>query len=206
MASEPHRRLSIPEYLVLERRSEERHEYLDGEMFAMSGASRRHNRIVLNIGKGLDSALEDRGCEVFVSEMRVLTPDNKFFTYPDVVAVCGEPQFADAEVDTLLNPDVIIEVLSPSTEDYDRGPKFAHYRSIPSLREYVMVAQDRVQVEHYLRQPNDDWLPLADLDDLGQTLELRSVGCSLSLAAIYRRVFKPMPASGAGRLLAAMPR
>jgi Uma2 family endonuclease len=189
MASEPHQRLSIQEYLALERQSEERHEYLDGEMFAMSGASRRHNRIVLNIGKGLDSALEERGCDVFVSEMRVLTPDNKFFTYPDVVAVCGEPQFADAEVDTLLNPDVIIEVLSPSTEDYDRGPKFAHYRSIPSLREYVLVSQHRVRVEHYLRQTNGNWLPLAELDDLGQTLELLPVGCRLSLAAIYRRVF-----------------
>ena len=189
MASEPHQRLSIQEYLALERQAEERHEYLDGEMFAMSGASRRHNRIVLNIGKGLDSALEDRGCDVFVSEMRVLTPDNKFFTYPDVVTVCGEPQFADAEVDTLLNPDVIIEVLSPSTADYDHGPKFAHYRSIASLREYVLVAQDRVRVEHYLRQTNSAWLPLVELDDLGQTLELQSVGCRLSLAAIYRRVF-----------------
>ena len=188
MASEPHQRLSIQEYLALERQSEGRHEYLDGEMFAMSGASRRHNRIVLNVGKGLDSALEDRGCDVFVSEMRVLTADNKFF-YPDVVAVCGEPRFADAEVDTLLNPDVIIEVLSPSTEDYDRGPKFAHYRSISSLREYVLVAQDRVQVEHYMRQPNDDWLPLVELDYLGQTLELPSVGCRLLLAAIYKRAF-----------------
>src|SRR3954454_3975550 len=126
-------------------------------MFAMSGASRRHNRIVLNVGKDLDSALEERGCDVFVSEMRVLTPDNKFFTYPDVVAVCGEPRFADAEVDTLLNPDVIIEVLSPSTADYDRGAKFAHYRSISSFKEYVLVSQHRVQVEHYLRQTNGDW-------------------------------------------------
>lgn len=165
-----------------------RHEYLEGEMFAMSGASRRHNRIVLNVGKGLDSALEERGCEVFVSDMRVLTPDTKFFTYPDVVAVCGELRFADAEVDTLLNPVVVVEVLSPSTAEYDRGAKFAHYRSISSLKDYVLVAQDRVHVEHYLRQENDDWR-LLKLDDLGQTLELPSVGCRLALADIYKRVF-----------------
>jgi len=202
MASEPHQRLSIQEYLALERDSEIRHEYLDGEMFAMAGASRKHNRIVLNLGSGLDSALEERGCDVFVTEMRVLTPDSKFFTYPDVVAVCGEPRFADTEVDTLLNPDVIIEVLSPSTEDYDRGPKFAHYRSIPSLKEYVLVSQHRIRVEHHVRQPTGNWLPLAELDDLGQTLELSSVGCRLSLAAIYRRIFKPI--LGDGRPLAAM--
>ncbi len=154
----------------------------------MSGASRRHNRIVLNVGKGLDSALEERGCDVLVNDMRVLTPDNKFFTYPDVAAVCGEPRFADAEVDTLLNPEVIVEVLSPSTEDYDRGPKFAHYRSISSLREYVLVAQDRVHVEHYRKQANDDW-SLLEIDDPGQTLELVSVGCRLALAGIYKRVF-----------------
>jgi len=189
MATEPHQQLSIQEYLALERQAEGRHEYLDGEMFAMSGASRRHNRIVLNVGKGLDSALEERGCDVFVSDMRVLTPDNKFFTYPDVVAVCGEPKFADAEVDTLLNPEVIVEVLSPSTEEYDRGTKFAHYCSISSLEEYVLVAQNRVRVEHYLRQTNNDWLKLVELDDLGQTLELRSVRCNLALAAIYKRVF-----------------
>jgi Uma2 family endonuclease len=189
MATEPHQRLSIQEYLALERQAEGKHEYLDGEMFAMSGASRRHNRIVLNVGKGLDSALEERGCDVFVSDMRVLTPDNKFFTYPDVVAVCGEPRFADAEVDTLLNPEVIVEVLSPSTEDYDRGTKFDHYRSISSLTEYVLVAQDRVQVEHYLRQTNDDWLKLVELDSLEQMLELQSVGCRLSLRNIYNRAF-----------------
>jgi len=188
MATEPHQRLSIQEYLALERQSEGRHEYLDGEMFATSGASRRHNRIVLNVGKRLDSALEERGCDVFVSDMRVLTPDNKFFTYPDVVAVCGEPKFADAEVDTLLNPEVIVEVLSPSTEDYDRGTKFDHYRSIPNLKEYVLVAQDRVHVKHYQKQTNDGW-PLLELDDLGLTLELQSVGCRLLLAAIYKRVF-----------------
>ncbi|HSS51831.1 MAG TPA: Uma2 family endonuclease, partial [Thermoanaerobaculia bacterium] len=104
--------------------------------------------------------------------------------------VCGEPRFADAEVDTLLNPDVIIEVLSPSTEDYDRGPKFAHYRSIPSLKEYVLVSQHRVRVEHHVRQPNGDWFPLAELGELGQTLDLPSVGCELLLASIYKRVFR----------------
>src|SRR5436305_6324366 len=118
MAAEPRQRLTIPEYLAFERQSETRHEYLDGEVFAMSGASRRHNRIVLNVGKRLDSALEDRGCEVFVSDMRVRTPDNEFFTYPDVVAVCAEPRFDDSEVDTLLNPELIVEVLSRSTADY----------------------------------------------------------------------------------------
>jgi Uma2 family endonuclease len=186
MASEPRQRLTIQEYLALERESETRHEYLDGEMFAMAGASRRHNRIVLNVGSRLDSELKERGCEVFVSEMRVRTPSTRFFTYPDVVVACDELKFDDAELDTLLNPVLIVEVLSRSTQDYDRGTKFAQYRSIPTLAEYVLVAQDWVHVEHHLRQASDGWL-MTELDDPVQTLELPSIGCRLPLRDIYDR-------------------
>jgi Uma2 family endonuclease len=186
MASEPRPRLSIQEYLAFERQSEVKHDYLDGEIFAMSGASRRHNRIVLNVGSRLDSMLKARGCEVFVNEMRVRTPGTRFFTYPDVVVSCDEPKFDDAELDTFLNPVLIIEVLSRSTQDYDRGTKFDHYRSIPTLTEYVLVAQDRVHVEHHLHQASDGWL-MNELDDLAQMLELSSVGCRLPLTDIYDR-------------------
>jgi Uma2 family endonuclease len=119
--------------------------------------------------------------------MRVRTPTD-LFTYPDVVVVCGEPRFDDEEFDTLLNPTLIVEVLSRSTEAYDRGIKSSRYRSIPSLSQHVLIAQDRIQVEHFIRQAADRWL-LEELADLGQTLELPSIGCRLPFAEIYDRVF-----------------
>ena len=186
MASEAHRRITIEEYLALERQSETRNEYLNGEMFARTGASRRHNRIALNVATTLDRQLAGRGCEVFVSDMRVQVSADPHFTYPDVV-VCGEPRFTDGEVDTLLNPTLIVEVLSTSTERYDRGAKFESYRALPSLAEYVLIAQDRVHVEHFLRQRSGAWL-LTETDVREDRVELPSIGCALALSDVYERV------------------
>jgi Uma2 family endonuclease len=187
--AEPNRRLSPEEYLALERRSEEKHEYLDGEMFAMTGASRRHNLIALNIAASLHSQLADRPCEPYMGDMRIRVAATGLYTYPDVVVVCGEPQLADDSFDTLLNPTLIVEVISPSTEGYDRGKKFAHYRTIESLAEIVLVSQERVEVERYSRQPEGGWL-LLEANRLEDRLPLPSIGCELSLAAIYKRVFE----------------
>jgi Uma2 family endonuclease len=186
MASEPRQRLTIQDYLTLERQSETRSDYLDGEMFAMTGASRQHNRIVLNLAFSLDSQLGEKGCEVFASEMRVRTPTN-LFTYPDVAVACGEVRYEDSEIDTLLNPIVVIEVLSKSTEAYDRVTKLAHYKTIPSLAEILLIAQNQPHVEHWMRQPDDRWL-VEERNEVGQTLDLPSIGCTLAMAEIYRRV------------------
>jgi Uma2 family endonuclease len=186
MASEPRPRLSIPEYLALEQDCEVRHEYLDGEMFAMAHPSRRHGLIAGNLFGQIWTQFRGRRCEVHKETLRVWTPSG-LFAYPDVVAVCDKPSFDDAKFNTLLNPTVIIEVLSPSTEDYDRITKWAHYRSIPSLLEYVLVSQERVYVEQIRKQENGGWVR-SDLDGLGQALELRSIACQLSLTEIYERV------------------
>jgi Uma2 family endonuclease len=132
---------SPAEYLALERAAEHRHEYVSGRVYAMTGASREHNVIATNTSRALGNQLSGRPCETYQSDMRVKVSETGMYTYPDVVVACGTPAFEDAYVDTLLNPTVIIEVLSPSTEAYDRGEKFAHYRRLPSLREYLLIAQ-----------------------------------------------------------------
>lgn len=149
-ATKPH--FTPQEYLTLERKSPTRNEYFRGEIFAMAGASREHSLIGANITREVGNQILDRPCESYSNDMRVRVDATGLYTYPDVVVVCGEPEFQDREVDTLLNPTVIFEVLSESTEAYDRGVKFGHYRKIPSLREYVMVSQDRMLVERYTRR------------------------------------------------------
>ncbi len=179
--------MSVQEYLAFERESEIRHEYVDGEIFAMSGASRKHNRISWNIVAALDPKLRAGDCEGFVSDMAVQVSDVKF-TYPDVVVVCGEAELREEEgVEILLNPILIVEVLSSSTEDYDRGRKFAYYRGIPSLQLYLLVAQDRVHVERFERQASGLWL-LYETDDPAEELELPAIGANLSLVDVYYRV------------------
>jgi Uma2 family endonuclease len=190
MASEPIHRVSVEEYLALERRSETKSEYLNGEIFAMAGASRLHNRIVLNLGISLDGQLKNRGCEIFVSEMRVSIPSADLITYSDVVVSCRNPRFADEGADTLLNPTLIIEVLSPSTESYDRGKKFASYRTLSSLAEYLLLAQDQVSAEHYVKQSNGGWL-LTEANRVEDVLDLPSIGCTLALRDVYDRVIQP---------------
>lgn len=184
--------MSVEEYLAFERASEEKHEYLNGEIFLMSGASPNHNTIQINIAAALHTQLRQRPCMIYGSDQRVRIPDTGLYTYPDFSVICDPPQFEGG--DTLLNPTLIVEVLSPSTESYDRGRKFQHYRALPSLREYVLIAQDSPHIERYLRQPNDEWL-LADATGLDASIELASIGCRLVIADVYERVtFDEAPA------------
>ena len=187
------KRFTPQEYLALERKSETRNEYYNGEIFAMAGASREHNLTVANLLRDIGNQLEDRPCESYPSHMRVSIEATGLYTYPDVSMVCGEPRFQDREVDTLLNPTVIVEVLSPSTEAYDRGDKFRHYRRIDSLREFVLISQDRMMVEHYTRRGND-WV-LSDLTDPDQVLKLESIGCQIPLNRIFAKITFPEPGS-----------
>lgn len=180
--------LLTPEaYLALEREAPYKSEYFAGEMFAMSGASRRHNLISLNIGAELRAQLRHRSCEVYTSDMRVKVSPTGLYTYPDVVVVCGEPTFENTARDTLLNPTLLVEVLSPSTEDYDRGRKLEHYRTIPSLQEYLLVSQERAHIVHYVRHADVSWL-LSDTFGLDATLALRAIGCEIALSEIYAKV------------------
>jgi Uma2 family endonuclease len=178
--------VSPAQYLDAERRATERHEYVAGSVFAMVGASRAHNLIAGSIFAELRAQLRGRPCETYVTDMRVKVARTGLYTYPDVVVVCGEPELEDDHRDTLLNPTLLVEVLSPSTERYDRGDKFAHYRQLPSLAEYVLVAQHRPAVERFVRQERG-WL-LDTVTGLDAAVTLESVGCTLSLTAIYERV------------------
>lgn len=175
------------EYLAFERKSEYKNEFIDGEVFAMTGASRAHNLIAGNIFTALKQQLRESHCEVYISDMRVGIPAANLYTYPDVVVVCGEPKFEDEHVDTLLNPVLITEVLSKSTAAYDRTAKFAYYRTIESLTEYLLIAQDEHHVEQYVRQPDGHWL-LADIRGLESRVESASTRCTLALKEIYDRV------------------
>ena len=174
------------EYLVSERKATLKSEYLNGEILAMSGASNAHNLITLDIGTELNIQLRERECLVYTNDMRVRTSPMGSYFYPDVVVVCGEPQFEDNVFDTLLNPILVIEVLSPSTEVYDKGEKFRYYQELTSLREYVLVSQDRVRVEQY-RLAKTQWVQ-TEFRAPEDVLPLVSIGCELSLRDIYRRV------------------
>lgn len=186
--------LTPEEYIAFERKALPdaeiiRHEYLNGELIAMSGASREHNLITGNISGELRNLLRRSSCETYANEMRVSTPTTTSYFYPDVVVVCDEPRFEDDIFDTLLNPILLVEVLSPSTKAYDRGEKFAHYRHLPSLQEYLLVAQDEVCVEHYRRQEKQ-WI-FTECQDIEKSLPLTSIQCELPLQEIYERVTFP---------------
>jgi Uma2 family endonuclease len=187
--------LTPEEYLALERKATTKSEYLNGQTYAMAGASREHNLIAGNVFGELRFQLRERACEAYINDMRVKISPTGLYTYPDVVVVCEEPRFEDSNIDTLLNPNVLVEVLSPSTEAYDRGEKSAHYRQLESLQEYILVAQDRVHIEHYLRQ-GTRWL-LTEFSDLDDVFHLVSIGCELSLLEIYAKV--EFPAGEAGQ-------
>jgi Uma2 family endonuclease len=190
MSSERKPRLRPEEYLALERSAQERSEYLDGDMVGMSGGSRKHNLIVTNIVSELRSQLKGRACEVYPSDMRVKVSATGLYTYPDVVVVCGEPQFEDTNVDTLINPVIVVEVLSDSTEAYDRGAKFGHYRKIESLVEYVLVSQEEFRIEHYVRQTAGQWTR-SETRGLTGSLDLTSIQCQARMTEIYDRVQLP---------------
>jgi Uma2 family endonuclease len=182
--------LSPQEYLARERLAEIKSEYYDGEVFAMAGGSKEHSIIAVNTAGSLNAQLADRPCEVYNSDMRVQVAEEGPYTYPDVTVVCGEPQFADTEVDTLLNPTLMVEILSPTTEAWDRGGKFEGYQQVPSLQEYVLIAQDRPRVEQYARQAEGQWL-LTVTSGLEGIVSLPSIGCALALREVYRKITFP---------------
>lgn len=182
-------RATPEEYLAAERAAPYKSEYIDGYVLAMSGASRAHNVLTLRIGGLLDAQLAGAPCEVYSADMRVKVSETGDYTYPDVVVACGDIAFEDDELDTLLTPTVIVEVLSPSTERHDRGDKFERYRRIASLREYLLVAQDRMLIEQYVRQ-DEGWL-LTTHDNLDDMVRLPSIDCALTLKDVYRKVRFP---------------
>ena len=186
MVAQSIQRLTPQEYLALERAAETKSEYIDGILVAMSGATREHILVTVNIVSELNRQLRGRPCEVYAQDMRVRIVEGGMYSYPDVVAVCEPPQFEDDEFDVLLNPTLIVEVLSSSTEGYDRGLKFRRYRRRPSLQDYELVAQDRAVVERYSRQ-GDHWV-LTEVTGLDSTIDLPSIGCTLALRDIYAKV------------------
>lgn len=187
MSAIPKTKLTPAEYLEFERKSEERHEYFDGEIFAMSGAKRRHHVVAWNIGGELRQKLKGKNCEAYPSDMRVFIPETGLYTYPDLVVVCGEPKFQDNVFDTLLNPILLIEVLSESTESYDRGKKFQHYRSIKSLREYVLVSQDEARIEKYLKQGDGFWV-LSEAVGLDSKIKFDAIDCVIELREVFDKI------------------
>jgi len=186
VSSQPKSFITPEQYLEIERAAEFKSEYYQGEMFAREGAVYGHNVVVVNATSLLWEQFRKRPCGVFSNDMRVLIPATGLYTYPDVVAVCGERQFQDKKQDTLLNPTLIIEVLSPTTEAYDRGRKFDHYRSINSLSEYLVLS-DRIHTDLFTKQPDGRWI-LTSADRLEESVDLPSIGCRLNLADLYEKV------------------
>ncbi|HVW07846.1 MAG TPA: Uma2 family endonuclease, partial [Bryobacteraceae bacterium] len=170
--------LTPEQYLEIERAAESRSEYLAGAMYAMSGGSRNHMHIVTAISGELYTALRGRDCAVASTDLRLSVGKYNLITYPDVFVTCGPDQFLDNRRDTLTDASLIVEVLSPSTKNYDRGEKFLFYRSVPSLREYLLFSQDEVRVEQYTRQPDGTWL-MREFTSMNDEVELSSIGCRL---------------------------
>ena len=187
MSAQPHARLTPEEYLDLERAAEFRHEYYKGQMYAMAGGSHRPVIIIGNLAGELRIALKARPCVVTTSDLRVRVSEGGLYTYPDVVVVCGKPLYLDNHRDTVLNPVLIVEVLSPATEAYDRGFKSAQYRTLESLQEYALVSQSEPRVEIFRRQASGDWL-LSESASLEAVCRFDSVGCTLALPDIYDKV------------------
>jgi Uma2 family endonuclease len=179
--------LSPEEYLAFERSSEVRHEYADGEIFAMSGGTLEHSTVTANILLELGKQLPPR-CRVLTPDMRIKIPATGRYVYPDGSVLWGLPEFEDDKRDTLLNPRVIIEVLSDSTEAYDRGDKFANYRSVPSLEEYVLASQKEPQIEVFTRQPDGSWL--LRIFGPSERTSIASVGCAIEVDRVYAGVFE----------------
>jgi Uma2 family endonuclease len=175
------------EYLAAERLSETRSEYLDGGVFPMPGGGLNHNQITLNLALELGTQLRTTPCRVLWMDLKVRMPDSRKFCYPDLVVVCAELQFHDDRKDVILNPDLVVEVLSPSTEAFDRGAKFRAYQTMESLKEYLLVSQGKPLIEQYLRNDDGEWRYRA-AEGLESALTLPSIGCTLNLGAVYDKV------------------
>lgn len=184
MASRPVQQLGVEQYLELERAANERHEYIDGEMVAMSGGTPRHSLIGMNISAFIKDKKRGSGCVTFNPDLKVCLDRRRMIAYPDVTVVCGAPEFLDAKKDVVKNPTVVVEVLSPSTEDYDRGRKAALYRLLPSLQEFLLVGQEPVFVEQNRRLPDGTWQIILHQDMMSR-VDLQSIGVTLPVAAIY---------------------
>jgi Uma2 family endonuclease len=195
MSALPEPYITPEAYLEAELAAETKHGYYGGQVFAMAGASLEHNQVTRNIGGQLYPQLRGGPCQFFLGDLRVKVEETGLYTYPDVVAVCGEIRRDPLNRDTLTNPTLIIEVLSPSTEDYDRGRKFMQYRKIESLKEYILVSQDKPWVEHFTRQPDGRWI-LAEVGGMEDSLKLSSVGAEIQLSDIYENVEFAPEASG----------
>lgn len=185
-------KLTAEEYLVIERAARYKSEFYNGEMFAMAGANRNHNRINENLSGLLFNQLRIGPCQSFSRDQRVLVDRTGLYCYPNLIIVCGEPQYAEIDEDTLVNPRVIVEIFSDSTEKYDRTTKFRHYQQIPSVQEIILVAQDEAVCERYVRQPDDTWNLFAFVG-LDAVLEFKSVPLKLLLGDIYEGVKFPPP-------------
>ncbi|MEM9954610.1 MAG: Uma2 family endonuclease [Chloroflexota bacterium] len=179
--------ISEKEYLALDADSDIRYEYLDGEIFAMAGASREHNIIASNTHIALGTQLRDKPCEIYQSDMRVQTKADKSYRYPDIVVVCDEPNFADTTPVSLKNPTLIIEVLSKSTSDNDESKKADEFRKMPSVQEYVIISQDSPRIQRYYRQDDINWL-YTDVSGIDKQLILKSIDCVLDLGEVFRRI------------------
>ncbi len=185
-------KLSVAEYLAIEEKAERKSEFHNGQMFLMAGASREHNLINRNLTGLLYVRLETTSCQVFLSDQRVKVDATGLYTYPDLSIVCGPPEYALEDRNTLVNPRVAIEVLSDSTERYDRTVKFRHYKQLPSLMEYVLVAQNEAAIERFTRLPDGTWAQ-SEFIGLDAVLTLHSVPASVPLREIYRDVEFPVP-------------
>ena len=197
MSTAPTCKFTREEYLTLERNSQYKSQYFRGEIFAMPGGTKRHNMMSANVIGSLFLQLQSRPCRVYSSDMKVMVEATGLFTYPDAVVACSEERFYDQQEDVLLNPTLIVEVLSPSTELYDRGTKTEHYRKIASLQEYVLIAQDRIHIERFSRNAAGHWT-LVEVDQPGQVLRIESIDCNLAVDDVYAKVqFGPEPESTA---------
>jgi len=197
MSSQPQGKYTLEEYFTLELASGEKYEFWNGEVFCMSGASLAHNQITMNIGTEASVQLRAHGCQVLPADMRVKVPTYPPYHYPDLTALCGQPEIEQlGELDMLVNPALIIEVLSKSTEGFDRGDKFTYYKSIASFSEYLLVAQHRPHVSQFVRQENGVWT-FMEFNDLTEQVRCASVPCVISLSEIYRDVtFDPRERNG----------
>jgi len=186
MSTPPKPYLTPEQYLEIERAAEYKSEYFKGEMFAMSGGTLDHGRIFRNLISLLHVQLRGRSCEIAGSRLRLQVSSEGFYTYPDIVVFCGKPQFADSRTDTITDATVIIEVPSPSTENYDRGFKFEQYRQLASLKDYIVLAQNRIHLEHYTRE-DSSWV-LRETSDPDTVIQLPSIECSFRVGEAYERV------------------
>ncbi len=188
MSALPKTQFTAEDYLVQERRAEYKSEFFHGEVFAMAGASRAHNVLVSRISGELYSHLKRKPCMVYPSDMRLHIPENSLYTYPDLMVVCGKEYFLDSESDTLLNPVLIVEVLSKSTEAYDRGDKFRLYRGIGSLQEYLLVDTKKVSAEVHRKNAEGFWLLASESQSLAEPVHLQTIGFQLNMNDIYEGI------------------